>query len=176
MCEDSLKDYKEQQKTLAVHVKEEALIKKAREEMKKVETLKQRLRQSAFGAGVILNTLSSSKDEIVKKLKDSVVAETPVEISVCEEEPSRVQRRKKKKKKKKLARIQKEEDIIDWDNLNPERSLTFHQQEEESKPEKRPFEEIYTALMTKYQPKDSNEANEDFSRISFWDKLTSCFA
>ena len=89
MCEDSLKDYKEQQKTLAVHVKEEALIKKAREEMKKVETLKQRLRQSAFGAGVILNTLSSSKDEIVKKLKDSVAAEAPVEISVCEEESSR---------------------------------------------------------------------------------------
>ena len=51
-----------------LQAQEKVLIKKAREEMKKVETLKQKLRQSAFGAGVILNTLSNSKDEIVKKV------------------------------------------------------------------------------------------------------------
>ncbi|CDW79344.1 elmo domain-containing protein 3-like [Stylonychia lemnae] len=66
ICEESIKDYKDQIKQLNIKQAEDDIVKKAKREAQKIEEYKNKFRQSAFG-GVITNQLSSSLERIKQK-------------------------------------------------------------------------------------------------------------
>ncbi|TNV83252.1 hypothetical protein FGO68_gene6928 [Halteria grandinella] len=233
LCDESLKDYKQQQKQLSIKKAEDQILKQAKSEMQKVSQLKMKLRQQALGAGVILNQLNSNLEEKLGKIKTlrekeqmkgkSQPEEQEENINFNEDEEEKTQLIKqievsldssasqigaKKKKKKKKSQHQRPdsgefkqileegpthfdetippEPSIDWEALNHKRlkqrqpSSKLEEVKVSSNSEIVPYSTILSRFLNSYshselmEPKDI--PNEDFSRLSFWDKLQQCFA